>query len=116
MEIIYKNKKIEKQCTNLKTAQKNFNKQVSEKLFSVINFIESATCLNDIKNMPMYNLHSLKGDREGTYAIDLGRRLGFRLIIEPLNELRKRWSTKDENEILRSTKMILILEVTNHYE
>ena len=116
MEIIYDNKRIKKQCESFKAAQKDLNKLVAEKLHSTINFIDNATCLMDIKNMPMYKLHALKGDRKGTYAIDLGRRLGYRLIIVPLDENKNEWTTTDENTIYKSTKIILALEVTNHYE
>lgn len=116
MEIIYDNKTIKKQCTKYTEAQKKFNKDVAEKLYSTLNFIDNASCLMDIKNMPMYNLHPLKGKRKGTYAIDLGRRLGYRLIIVPLDDDENEWDTKNETEIYKSTKIILALEVTNHYE
>lgn len=116
MEIIYDNKTIQKQCENYKEAQKKLNKQVAEKLHSTLTFIKSATSLMDIRNMPMYNLHALSGKRKGTYAIDLGRRLGYRLIIKPLDESEKEWNIKNENEIYKGTKIIVALEVTNHYE
>ena len=116
MDIIYDNKTVEKQCTDYTQAQKKLNKQVAEKLHSTINFIDNSTCLMDIKNMPMYRLHALKGDRKGSYAIDLGKRLGYRLIIVPLDNSKNRWDTTDENKIFKSTKIILALEVTNHYE
>ncbi|MEG1132726.1 MAG: type II toxin-antitoxin system RelE/ParE family toxin [Romboutsia sp.] len=116
MDIIYDNKTVEKQCTNYTAAQKKLNKQVAEKLHSAINFIDNSTCLMDIKNMPMYRLHALRGDRKGSYAIDLGKRLGYRLIIVPLDNSKNRWDTTDENKIFKSTKIILALEVTNHYE
>ena len=116
MDIIYDNKKVEKQCTNYKEAKKKLNITVAEKLHAAITFIKNAETLMDIKNMPMYNLHSLHGDREGTYAIDLGRRLGYRLIITPLDNEKNEWTIKDENKIYKSTKIILAMEVTNHYE
>jgi proteic killer suppression protein len=116
MEIIYDNSKVEKSCKNIKEAKKLYNKEVAEKLHSTINFIENATTLMDIKNMPSYHLHQLQGDRKGTYAIDLGRRLGFRLIIIPLDENKKKWKINDDITIYNSTTIIIAEEVTNHYE
>lgn len=116
MEIIYKKEVLEKECKNFKKAQKAYNKIVAEKLHSTITFIESATTLMDIKNMPMFKLHPLKDDRKGTYAIDLGRKIGYRLIIVPLNDNKEEWELKDINKIYNSTRIILAMEVTNHYE
>ncbi|MDU1202542.1 MAG: type II toxin-antitoxin system RelE/ParE family toxin [Clostridiales bacterium] len=116
MEIIYKTTKLEKECTNYSKAKRKYNQQVADKLYSTINFIENASNLLDVKNMPMFRLHALKGDRKGTYAIDLGKKLGYRLIITPLDDEKNEWNTDDEYLIFKSTKVIIILEVTNHYE
>lgn len=66
MKILYSNRKVERSCNNIKEAYKLYNKEVSEKLLSTINFIKNATTLMDIKNMPSYHLHSLQGNRKGT--------------------------------------------------
>jgi len=116
MEILYDNKKLEKSCKDIKNAKRLYNLQVAEKLHSVINYLENSVTLIDVRNMPSYHLHSLEGNRKGTWAIDLGRRLGYRLIIKPLDENKKEWTIKDENQICKSTNIILVLEVTNHYE
>ncbi|MDD4779520.1 MAG: hypothetical protein PHT02_02780 [Tissierellia bacterium] len=116
MNILYRSNKLEKQCKNYKDAQKAFNKDVAEKLHSVINFIENADNLMDVKCIPSFNLHPLFGDRQGTYAIDLGRRSGFRLIVIPLDNYQKCWTISDVNEIYKSTSIIVAVEVTNHYE
>ncbi|MDQ2086922.1 hypothetical protein RBH29_10835 [Herbivorax sp. ANBcel31] len=78
--------------------------------------LENAVTLSDIKQLQIYNLHPLSGDREGQYALDLGRKLGFRLIIIPLNDNCEEWDEKDINKIYKSTKITLIWEVSNHYE
>lgn len=66
--------------------------------------------------MKIYKLHPLKGDREGTFALDLGRKLGYRLIIKPLKDDGCEWDEKNIDLIYKSTKIILIMEVSNHYE
>ena len=116
MEILYDNRKVEKQCNSIKEAIKAFNKEVGEKLLSTINYVENATTLMDIKNMPSYHLHQLEGNRKGTYAIDLGRKLGYRLIIMPLDEKREKWKITDQNAVFKSTTIIVAMEVSNHYE
>ena len=89
---------------------------VAEKLHSLINVLESVDSLDDIQKMHIYNIHPLQGDREGQYALDLGRRLGFRLIIIPLNQDGGEWKEKDINAIYKATKIVLAWEVSNHYE
>lgn len=97
-------------------ARKELNVLVAEKLHSLINLLESVESLEDIHKMHIYNLHLLHGDREGQYALDLGRRLGFRLIIIPLNQEGKEWEERNINVIYKSTKIVLVWEVSNHYE
>lgn len=116
MDILYDNKKLEKSCKDIKNAKKLYNVQVAEKLHGTINYLENAVSLLDVKNIPFYHLYSLEGKRKGTWAIDLGRKLGYRLIIKPLDEHKQEWEIKDENQIYKSTKIILAMEVTNHYE
>jgi len=72
--------------------------------------------LNDVAVIPTYHLHPLEGKRKGQFALDLGRRLGGRLIIIPLDDEGNRWDTNDINIIYKSTYAILVWEVTNHYE
>ena len=116
IDIRYRNSKVKKLCTDYKMARKELNVLVAEKLHSLINLLESVESLEDIHKMHIYNLHLLHGDREGQYALDLGRRLGFRLIIIPLNQEGKEWEERDINVIYKSTKIVLVWEVSNHYE
>lgn len=90
--------------------------EVAEKLHALIAVLESADNLCDINQMRIYNLHPLHGAREGQYALDLGRKLGFRLVIIPLDENGEKWNEKDINYVYRTTKIVIAWEVTNHYE
>lgn len=117
MIITYKDSKVRERCTNYKLAKKDYNIKVAEALHSTINFIENAETLMDIKNFPPFNLHPLHRDRVGTFAIDLGgRKTGYRLIIRPLDDEGNEWKKSDVNAIYKATKIMIILEVTNHYE
>jgi len=116
MDVIYKNKKIKKTCTDFKKAKQKYGDRASEKLFAVINLIEKAKNFNDVKNMPfLYRFHKLKADRKETYSISLGK-TKYRLIIKPLDKNEKEIKSNDEKIINESTKIVIILEVSDHYE
>ena len=113
MDIQYKNNKIRNICTDLTSAKKKIN-IYSEKLHSLINVIENAKTLKDIDAMRIYYLHKINKDE---FALDIaGRRVPWRLIIIPLDEKRDRWKTNDINIIYKSTKALIIWEVSKHYE
>ena len=60
--------------------------------------------------------HYYYGDRKDDYALDVGRKLGYRIIIEPFDENNKSLKKeKDINVIKNCTKIVLVVEVTNHY-
>lgn len=117
MKIIYDNTNAKKQCECYKEAKKCFSKVVAEKLHSTIEFLKNAENLLDVYYVPTYKLHPLKGDKRGNFAIDLGRRLGYRLLITPLDENHNIRNTTDNiQEMYKSTSVIIVLEVSNHYE
>lgn len=116
MDIKYKTDKVERLCTKLSYAKSQLPIEVAEKLASHINYIEQAACFLDIMTYPPFKFHKLQGDRKDEYALDVGRRLGYRIIIEPLDENNKSLKKeKDINVIKKCTKIVLVVEVTNHY-
>ncbi|MEA5073419.1 MAG: type II toxin-antitoxin system RelE/ParE family toxin [Eubacterium aggregans] len=117
MDIQYHDKKIEKLCNDYKKSKKQLGECVAEKLHMALNFMANAENLNDIAQMPTYHLHPLIGDRGGHFAMDLGRRLGYRLILIPVDENNNKWTDFSQLDIIyKSTSTIILLEVTNHYE
>lgn len=93
------------------------NAKVAEKLFALVNLLESADTLLDIAKLPIYHLHPMHGDRKGQYALDIvGRKEGHRLLFIPLDEGGNEFEETNTNVIYRSAKIIIIWEVTNHYE
>lgn len=90
---------------------------VAEKLHALMNLLESADNLQDIAEMQIYHLHPLQGNREGQYALDIaGRRAGYRLVIIPLNADGNKCKQNDINVVYKSTEVIIVWEVSNHYE
>lgn len=116
MNIQYKNNQIKKICNDHSKAVKQLNSRVADRLHEVLIFIDSAEILLDIANMPAYRLHPLLGDRAGTFAIDLIKSSGFRLILIPIDENGNEYNTNDVNVIYRSSSTIILLEVSNHYD
>jgi toxin HigB-1 len=110
------NNKTRKICSDCRVAKKELGEIVAEKLFSAINFIESATSLNDIACFPSFHLHQLIGDRKEMFAMDLGRKIGYRLIIKPDPPLNKVEDKLDYNSKCSIVKCIIVLEVSKHYE
>lgn len=117
MDVEFKNNNAKRLCNDLAFAKKKLGAVVSEKLFSNINYIREAKCFSDIMAHVPFRCHKLIGDRKDYFALDVGRKLGYRIIIDPLDENNN--SLKDEkdiNIIKNCTKIILVVEVTNHYD
>lgn len=118
MEISYKTEKLRSVCNDLRKAKKAYGEKVAEKLYSAINYIELAESLIDVRCYPPFHFHPLKGSRSNEYAIDLGRKLGFRLILKPLG---KDGTASSNIQIYNDAAAIEIVvvqleEVSNHYE
>ena len=117
MEIRYKKKELKNICENYGKAKKEYGENVAERLFSAIDFIKAAPNVIDIINYPPFHFHSLKGDKNGQFSIDLGRRLGFRLIVKPMNN--DGTFSNNKQVYAASALEIVVLkfeEVSNHYE
>lgn len=112
MEILYKNKKVKKQCTSIMRAKRDFPEKDAKKLIHRIEFIKNVETLEDVINSPRCNFHKLKGNLADNYAIDInGRKSPYRLIIciEGYNI----------EEIFKKSDCITqirIMEVSKHYE
>lgn len=116
MEICYRSRRVMKLCTEYKTAKKQLGDLIAEKLMGAINYIENATSLMDVANYPPFHFHELRGKRQGTYSKDLGRKLGFRVILEPISNDGE--TVKDDKGFYQfeRIRIVQILEVSNHYE
>lgn len=118
MEIRYKTARLKAICHDKKKATKEYGNLVAEKLFSAINFIESTNNLIDVRCYPPFHFEDLKGNRFGEYSISLGRKLGFRLILKPLNG---NGTVCNNTQVYNDAAAIEIVvvqfeEVSNHYE
>ena len=115
MKLLYKNNKVKTLCTNEKKAIKELGLDIANKLFKAIYVLESALNLKDILSLPQYNLHVLRGDKNGIYSMYLGKNTGYRLLLIPLDV--------DDNPVISVdmsiymlTVCVEIIEVSKHYE
>lgn len=77
---MYKNKQIEKVCTNLAVAERKYNKRMAVLIHQRINEISAIDSVETMIKNRLGRCHLLKGDRKGQYAVDLVQ--PFRLIFE----------------------------------
>ena len=82
MEIEFKNKKIEKICTDYGFAMRKIGKRSAEILRQRIIQIRNSVSAEYMIEKQIGRCHELKGDRKGQYAVDLEHpyRLVFTVI------------------------------------
>lgn len=79
MQVKYKNRNIEKVCTNASAASKKYGNEMAEKIHQRIDEIKAA---DNVEQMILFHIgrcHKLQGNRKDQYAVDLihPRRLVF---------------------------------------
>ncbi len=97
MQIKYKNKKIEKLCSNASKAEKVYGERVAEKIQMRIDQIKASDTIDDLIKYKIGRCHSLTGDRDGQYAMDLVHPL--RLIF-----------TVDESSCIQVAQIVEIVD------
>lgn len=98
MDIRYKSRRLEEQCTNRTKAVKKYGERNAQKIFQRVQEIRSADSVEMLVKFNIGRCHPLTGNRAGQYAMDLDH--PFRLIFE-----------KVENEI----KIVKIIEVVDYH-
>ena len=70
MQLLYNNSKVQKQCTDLKTAKKLFggNAALATSLFARINAMQQANVIKDIVMMPTFHFRKLNGNMNGFFC------------------------------------------------
>ena len=80
MDITYKNKRIMKVCTDAKSAEKYYGKDMSNKIHQRIDEITAADSVEMLIQYKIGGCHILKGDRKKQYAMVLIH--PYRLVFE----------------------------------
>lgn len=115
MKITYKNKTAEKQFSSEYKSSWRYPKQVQIKLQAAENYIQRAESLLDIANYRPFHFHPLKGSRKTEWSIYLGD-TGYRVTLFPCDDDGKPIISGDIIAQCKSIKIIMVTEVSNHYE
>jgi deoxycytidylate deaminase len=65
--------------------------------------------------MPQYHFHSLKGNRKHEWGIYVGN-TGYRVTVIPCDDCNNEIINGDIMAQCKSIKVVLVTEVSNHYE
>lgn len=71
LDITYKNRKIERICTNAKVADREYGSQMSAKIHMRIDEIRAVDTVEEMIQFRIGRCHALKGNRKGQYTVDL---------------------------------------------
>ncbi len=71
MDITYKNKKIEKICTDAKTAERTYGREMADKIHQRIDEITAADTVEMMIHFHIGRCHPLSQNGKGQYAVDL---------------------------------------------
>ena len=85
MDITYKNNKIKKICTDAKTAERTYGREMADKIHLRIDQIHASDTVEMMIRFHIGRCHPLKQNRKGQYAMDLVH--PYRLIFEKNGEI-----------------------------
>ena len=71
MKIEYRNRSIEKVCTDASVAEKKYGFEMAEKIQLRIDQIRAAATVEEMIRFKIGRCHPLQGNRKNQYAVDL---------------------------------------------
>ena len=84
MDIMFKTKKLEKQCNSQTLLVRTYGPQCAKLIRRRLDELRAADFLNAIRYLPQARCHELKGNHTGELSVDLVH--PFRLLFRPANE------------------------------
>lgn len=115
MKITYKNQTAEKRFSSAHQSKWKYPVEVAIKLRAAENLINAATNLQDIANYKPFKFHKLQGDRKHEWSISLGK-TGYRVTLIPCDSEGNAITTGDIMAQCKTIKVVMVTEVSNHYE
>ncbi|MCG6138710.1 MAG: killer suppression protein [Nostoc sp. LLA-1] len=83
MDIVFNNRKFEKECNNQRLLEKNHGADRANRIRRRLDDLRAVNVLEDMRNLPG-RCHELVQDRAGQLSLDLDH--PYRLIFEPADE------------------------------
>ena len=84
MDILFQDQKLAKVCNNEALLIRKYGQMRAKLLRRRLDECRAAENREVLRTLPQVKCHELKGDREGTLAVNLDH--PYRLIFEPANE------------------------------
>lgn len=84
MDIIFKTRKLAKECNDARLAQKKHGDKRAKLLRRRLDELNSAATLEDMRFLPAPRCHELKQNRKGQLSVDLDH--PYRLIFQPAHD------------------------------
>lgn len=117
MQILYKNKKVEKICENITSAKKFLGDKPAKDLLRMTNFIKWAPSFLDVMTYQRYYCHKLSNQDFLTFSLaPSGKAKGLRVKVIPRSESGNGFKNNVDIEMVKSVEIVLVEEVSNHYE
>ena len=111
MEILFKNRKIQKIMSSQAELVREYGAANARLIMRRLLVLDAADCLADIPKDPPERCHALIGKRKGHYAVDVQH--PYRIILEPADDPIP---THDDGSIdLERVTSIRMLEVTDYH-
>ncbi|MFH1007976.1 MAG: type II toxin-antitoxin system RelE/ParE family toxin [Candidatus Latescibacterota bacterium] len=99
MEVQFRTRRLRKQYEHSKEAEKAYGRDVARRYIQRVEIMKKARHIEELRSLPGLDCHSLKGNRQGQWAVKL---TGFTRLIFTL-----------EGERLEVAR---IEEVSKHYD
>ena len=84
MDILFKTKKLEKQCNSQTLLVRTYGSQCAKLIRRRLDELRAAESLDAIRYLPQARCHELKGNHAGELSVDPAH--PFRLLFRPANE------------------------------
>jgi proteic killer suppression protein len=84
MQIYFRTKKLQKQCSSEAEMLKAFGKKRAERLQQRLMELRAATTLSDVSRLPPARCHELTGNLKGILSVDLDH--PYRLLFIPADD------------------------------
>ena len=84
MDIIFKTKKLDKQCNSQALLVRTYGSQCANLIRRRLDELGAANSLAEIRYLPQARCHELKGNHAGKLSVDLAH--PYRLLFRPSNE------------------------------
>ena len=111
VELLFKNARLQRQCSDMKEMVKAFGTDQAKKLKVRLDDLDAAPTLELVRSLPGH-FHELKGDRAGQIACSLAK--GVRLVFEAANEPRP--LKEDGGLDWHAVTSVRILEVGDYHD